>query len=210
MIGESLEEGLRRESYAVDWVRDGNLAELAMAHHSYDILLLDLGLPGKSGQDVLKNYRKRGGDAAILILTALDSKTDRIHCLDTGADDYLSKPFELDELFARLRAISRRRHGRTTPELLYRGLSLNPATHRVRLHDADVALSAKEFSVLRALLDTPGRVLSKAQLEEHLYGWQQEVESNTIEVYVHGLRKKLGPGFIRNVRGVGYMLGSQA
>lgn len=207
MIGESLDEGLRKEHYAVDWVRDGKMAEIAILNHEYEILLLDLGLPGKPGMEVLANYRRRGGDAAVLIITARDGKKDRVNGLDSGADDYLAKPFELDELFARIRAIGRRRSGRAAPELHHRGLIINPATHQATLNGNAVNLSSREFSLMMALLDTPGRVLSRSQLEERLYGWMEEVESNTVEVYVHSLRKKLGADFIKNVRGVGYMVG---
>lgn len=208
MIGESLEEGLRKEHHAVDWARDGKMAEIAILNHDYEILLLDLGLPGKSGMDVLSSYRRNGGDAAVLIITARDGKVDRINGLDSGADDYLAKPFELDELFARIRAVTRRRSGRIAPELSHQGLTINPATHLAVFNGSAINFSAREFSLLMALLDTPGRVLSKSQLEERLYGWAEEIESNTIEVYIHSLRKKLGTDFIKNVRGVGYLLGA--
>lgn len=208
MIGESLEEGLRKEHHAVDWVRDGEMAEIAIINHEYEILLLDLGLPGKAGMDVLASYRRRGGDAAVLIITARDGKMDRVNGLDSGADDYLAKPFELDELFARIRAVTRRRSGRVAPELSHQGLTVNPATHQATFNGNAINLSAREFSLLMALLDSPGRVLSKSQLEERLYGWSEEIESNTVEVYVHTLRKKLGADFIKNVRGVGYMIGA--
>ena len=207
MVGESLEEGLRKEHHAVDWVRDGKMAEVAILNHDYEILLLDLGLPGKPGLDVLSNYRRRGGDAAVLIISARNEKNDRVNGLDSGADDYLAKPFELDELFARIRAIARRRSGRAAAELNHQGLSINPATHQAVFNGNSINLSAREFSLLMALLATPGRVLSKMQLEERLYGWAEEIESNTVEVYVHNLRKKLGTDFIKNVRGVGYMIG---
>ena len=182
MIGESLEEGLRKEGHAVDWVRDGKMAEIAILNHEYEILLLDLGLPSKSGIDVLSSYRRKGGDAAVLIISARDKKMDRVNGLDSGADDYLAKPFELDELFARIRAVARRRSGRVAPELSHRGLTINPASHQAVLNGNEINLSAREFSLLMALLDTPGRVLSKSQLEERLYGWAEEIESNTVEV----------------------------
>lgn len=210
MIGESLEEGLRKEQYAVDWVRDGTAAELAIHGHNYDIVLLDLGLPGKQGLDVLKAYRGRQGDAAVLIITARDATTDRIQGLDAGADDYLIKPFDLNELFARMRALLRRRAGRAAPEIAHLDLSMNPATHQATFKGAALHLSAREFTLLLALIDSPGRVMSRAQLEERLYGWNEEIESNTVEVYIHGLRKKLGADFIRNVRGVGYMVGASS
>jgi DNA-binding response OmpR family regulator len=208
MIGESLEECLRKEQYAVDWVRDGRAAELALSDHDYDIVLLDLGLPHKQGLAVLEDYRRRQGDASVLIMTARDATAERVQGLDAGADDYLVKPFDLDELLARMRALVRRRAGRVNPEIRYRELTMNPATHQTTYKGAPLHLSAREFALLLALIDPPGRVMSRSQLEERLYGWNEEIESNTVEVYVHGLRKKLGAEFIRNVRGVGYMVGA--
>jgi two-component system OmpR family response regulator/two-component system response regulator QseB len=205
MIGDSIAEGLRAEHYALDWVRDGQAALLALVGDVYDLLLLDLGLPGRDGLDVLRQYRDRGGAAPVLILTARDSTSDRVQGLDAGADDYLVKPFDLEELFARVRALLRRGAGRTQPDIVHRGLTLRVATHEAFLDGRPVALSAREFSLLKALLDPPGRVMSKALLEQKLYGWSEEVESNTVDVYVHRLRKKLGADFIRNVRGVGYL-----
>jgi DNA-binding response OmpR family regulator len=210
MIGESLEEGLRKENYAVDWVQDGYAADLALCNHSYDLILLDIGLPRKDGIRVLDDYRRKNGDAAVLILSARDATSARIQALDAGADDYLIKPFDLDELFARMRALTRRRAGRSNPELSYADLSINPATRTITYKGAPVHLSAREFALLLVLIDQPGRVMSRAQLEERLYGWNEEIGSNAIEVYVHGLRKKLGPDFIKNVRGIGYKLGLAA
>jgi two-component system OmpR family response regulator/two-component system response regulator QseB len=205
MIGDSIAEGLRAERYALDWVRDGQDALLALGEDVYDLLLLDLGLPGRDGIEVLRRYRARGGAAPVLILTARDSTLDRVQGLDAGADDYLVKPFDLEELFARVRALLRRGAGRTQPDILHRGLLLRVATHEAFLEGRPIALSAREFSLLAALLDPPGRVMSKTLLEQKLYGWNEEVESNTVDVYVHRLRKKLGADFIRNVRGVGYL-----
>ena len=210
MIGESVEEGLRGENYAVDWVRDGRAAELALSNGVYDLVLLDLGLPKKQGLDVLAGYRKQGPGAPVLIITARDATTDRVKGLDAGADDYLVKPFDLDELFARVRALLRRRVGRTNPDISFRELTLNPATHDVTLQGRPLHLSAREFALLYALMDPPGEVVSKEKLEEKLYGWNEEVESNTVEVYIHLLRKKLGSGFIKNVRGVGYKVVQEA
>ncbi len=210
MIGESLEEGLRKENYAVDWVLDGYAADLALCNHSYDLILLDIGLPRKDGIRVLDDYRRKNGDAAVLILSARDATSARIQGLDAGADDYLIKPFDLDELFARMRALTRRRAGRSNPELSYADLSINPATRTITYKGAPVHLSAREFALLLVLIDQPGRVMSRAQLEERLYGWNEEIGSNAIEVYVHGLRKKLGQDFIKNVRGIGYKLGLAA
>jgi DNA-binding response OmpR family regulator len=204
MIGESLEEGLRGERYAVDWARDGRAAELALEGAPYDLVLLDLGLPRKQGLEVLAAYRKRGGEAPVLIITARDATRDRVAGLDAGADDYLVKPFDLDELYARVRALLRRGAGRTSPELSFGGVTLNPATHEATRESRPLILSPREFALLEALMDRPGEVVSRAALEEKLYGWNEEVGSNTVEVHIHSLRKKLGAGFIKNVRGVGY------
>jgi two-component system, OmpR family, response regulator QseB len=205
MIGESIVESLRAEGYALDWVRDGEAALLALVVDIYDLLLLDLGLPRRDGLGVLCQYRARGGAAPVLILTARDSTADRVQGLDAGADDYLVKPFDLEELFARIRALLRRGAGRTQPDIVHRDLRLRLATHEAFVEGRPVPLSAREFALLAALLDPPGRVMSKTLLEQKLYGWNEEVESNTVDVYVHRLRKKLGADFIRNVRGVGYL-----
>jgi two-component system OmpR family response regulator/two-component system response regulator QseB len=199
-------EGLRGENYAVDWVRDGRDAELALKTVDYDLMLLDLGLPGKQGMDVLLTARKRGADLPVLIITARDGTPARVEGLDAGADDYLVKPFDLDELLARIRALLRRRVSRTRSVIEHGALTLDLASHEVTFEGEPVKLSAREFSVLRALLDNPGSVVSKSQLEEKLYGWNSEVESNTVDVYVHHLRKKFGTDFIKNVRGVGYKI----
>jgi two-component system OmpR family response regulator/two-component system response regulator QseB len=210
MIGESMEEILRAASYAVDWVRDGSSADLALTAQAYDLVLLDLGLPGKRGLDVLRAYRQRGGDAPVLIVTARDASADRVEGLDAGADDYVVKPFDADEFHARVRALLRRRSGRTQSSITHGNLTVNFASHEVTLGGEPLHLSAREFALLRALLDSPGSVVSKAQLEEKIYGWGEEIESNAIDVYIHHLRKKLGASFIKNVRGVGYKLGEQA
>ena len=208
MIGESVEEGLRGEGYAVDWVQDGVSAGLALRTTAYDLVLLDLGLPRQQGLSVLSHYRADGGEAPVLIVTARDATADRVKGLDAGADDYLVKPYDLDELFARIRALLRRRSGRSSPEIRLRGLVLNPATREACFDGAPLNLSRREFSLLHALVDPPGVVLSRSVLEEKVYGWGEEVESNTIEVYIHSLRKKLGSDFIKNVRGVGYKVAS--
>jgi two-component system response regulator QseB len=209
MIGESVHQGLRQDGFAVDWVRDGRAAELAIDNGVYDCMLLDLGLPRKEGLEVLASMRRRGNSMPVLILTARDSVADRVKGLDAGADDYLVKPFDLDELAARIRALLRRGAGRAVPLIKFGKLTLNPATHEVVFNGGPLSLSAREFALLAALLDRPGAVLSREQLEEKLYGWGEEVESNTIEVYVHALRRKLGQNFIKNVRGVGYMVAKQ-
>ena len=210
MIGASVQSGLRQEGYTVDWVRDGSAAELAVANGVYELILLDLGLPRKSGLDLLAGLRKKGHVMPVLVITARDSVADRVKGLDAGADDYLVKPFDLDELSARVRALLRRQAGRASPVIEHGALSLNPATHEVTLNGAPVSLSAREFALLHALLEQPGVPLSRAKLEERLYGWDEEVESNTVEVYIHALRRKLGAEWIRNVRGVGYRVPEQA
>lgn len=204
MIGESISEALTNQNYAVDWVRDGKSAELALANGVYDLLLLDLGLPKKQGLQVLKEYRQRNGMLPVLIITARDAMADKVSGLDAGADDYLVKPFDLDELFARVRALLRRHTGRVQPVIKYGSVTLNPASREVFLDGQLLNLSAHEFSLLLTLLDPPERVFSLAELEEKLYSWDHEVASNTVEVLIHRLRKKLGTDFIRNVRGVGY------
>ena len=209
MIGESIEDELREQGYAVDWVHDGKSAELALQTHTYDLVLLDLGLPRKQGLEVLADYRKKGGDTPVLIITARDAVDDRVKGLDAGSDDYLVKPFDLDELNARVRALLRRRVGRANPEIRYHQLVLNPATHEVYYKQQRLSLSAREFAVLHALMDPPGEVVPRARLEEKLYGWGEEVESNTLDVFIHHLRKKLGADLIRNVRGVGFKLANE-
>ena len=209
MIGESVQRGLRQDGYAVDWVRDGVAAEHALADHDYDAVLLDLGLPRKDGIRFLEDLRRAQNRVPVLILTARDAVSDRVRGLDAGADDYLVKPFDFDELSARIRALTRRQSGRAEPEVLIGDLRVNLASHEVFLADVPVALSAREFSLLRALLEQPGVPLSRARLEERIYGWNEEVESNAVEVHIHSLRRKLGAEWIRNLRGVGYLVPRQ-
>lgn len=206
MIGESVQKGLRQDGFSVDWVQDGASAELALETERYDCVLLDLGLPKKDGLDVLRGMRAKRDAAPVVVITARDAVLDRIKGLDTGADDYLVKPFDLDELAARVRAVVRRREGRAEPVIEHLGLVLRPATHEATFRDEPLSLSAREFAVLEALISRPGAILSRAQLEERIYGWGEEVESNAVEVFVHSLRKKLGADFIRTVRGAGYMV----
>jgi len=206
MIGESLNKALRQSGFTVDWMLDGQAADSALQGAQYDMMLLDLGLPRKSGLDVLKALRQRGDKTPVLVLTARDAVADRVKGLDAGADDYLVKPFDLDELEARIRALLRRQSGRTDLVMRVGDIFLNPATHEVKLRGAVVPLSAREFSLLQTLLDRPGVVFSRVQLEEKLYGWDDEIGSNAVEVYIHSLRKKLGADLIKNVRGVGYMV----
>jgi two-component system response regulator QseB len=204
MIGEAVRAGLRQEGFTVDWVRAAEAGDAALKAEAYALLLLDLGLPRKSGLDWLGELRRRGERLPVLILTARDAVADRVSGLDSGADDYLVKPFDLDELSARVRALLRRQAGRAEPTLRHGELTLNPATHEATYKGEPIALSAREFALLAALLERPGAILSRAQLEQRLYGWGEEVESNAVEVHIHNLRKKLGTGFIRNLRGLGY------
>lgn len=206
MIGESLVESLVAEHYATDWVRDGHAAELALHHDIYDLILLDLGLPRKQGLELLRDYRKRNGRVPVLIITARDSTEDRVTGLDGGADDYLIKPFSREELLARMRALLRRASGQATPEISYGDIVLNPITHQVYFGGQLLDFSAREFSLLHALMSPPGAVVSRETLLDKLYSWGEEVESNTIEVYIHQLRKKIGTQTIRTIRGVGYAL----
>ena len=206
MIGESVLDQLRAEHYAVDWVKDGGLAEAALQSQNYDLVLLDLGLPRRDGLAVLRALRARKNRVPVLVATARDAIEQRIEGLDAGADDYVLKPYALDELLARIRALLRRAAGRAEPVYEHRGVSINPATREVLVGNAPVQLSAREWAVLEPLLARPGRVLSRSQLEEKLYGWKDDISSNAVEVYVHGLRKKLGPDLIQNVRGVGYLV----
>ena len=206
MLGDAVRRALAQQGHAVDWVRDGQEADLALAGEPYEVVLLDLGLPRKRGLDVLRDLRRRGQKVPVLILTAQDAVPDRVAGLDAGADDYLAKPFDLDELAARIRALQRRSSGRADPVIEHGALRLDPASHEVFLAGAPVSLSPREFALLHALLEHPGRPMSRTRLEERLYGWNEQVESNAVEVHVHALRKKLGAGWIKTLRGVGYMV----
>ncbi len=204
MIGEAVQLGLRKQALAVDWVQDGLAAKAALGAGTFDLVLLDLGLPKLDGLQVLRWLRGTGSKVPVLILTARDSVNDRIKGLDAGADDYIVKPFDLNELAARVRAVLRRQAGRAENLVEHLGITLDPARHAVTCHGEAVNLSHREFALLEALLERPGQVLSRTQLEERLYGWGEEVESNAVEVHIHNLRKKLGAEYIQNVRGVGY------
>lgn len=206
MVGAGVERGLRLAGFAVDWVRDGKAAELALQDGTYAVLLLDLGLPRQDGLEVLKKLRRSNQQIPVLIITARDAVADRVAGLNLGADDYLIKPFDLDELTARVHALVRRHKGRSQPELCLGSLCLNPLSRSVTLHGQPLNLSQREFTLLHALLEAPGDVLSREQLEESLYGWGEEIASNAIEVHIHNLRRKLGSSWVRNVRGVGYKL----
>lgn len=206
MIGEAVLDALRQQGYAVDWVRDGVMADAALTAESYDLVLLDLGLPGRDGLQVLRSLRGRGSVNPVLVITARDAVTDRIAGLDAGADDYLLKPFDVQELLARARALIRRSAGRAGPLYSHKGVTLDPATREATVDGQPVSLSSREWAVLEPMLLRPGVVFSRRQLEEKLYGWKEDISSNAVEVYVHGVRKKLGAGFIRTVRGMGYVV----
>lgn len=210
MIGEAMREGLQRQRFTVDWVEDARAAERALANGVYTLVLLDLGLPKRDGLSLLRDIRRRDDPVPVIVVTARDAVESRIQGLDAGADDYVIKPFHLDELIARIRSQLRRAHGRAVPQVSVGALTLDPATHEVTLRGAVVDLSAKEFALLHALLESPGAVLSREQLEERLYGWGEEVGSNAVEVHIHNLRRKLGAGAVRNIRGVGYKIGDVA
>jgi two-component system OmpR family response regulator len=206
MIGAALVTALRDGAYAVDWVRDGATAETALAMDEYQVVLLDLGLPDRDGLEVLRRMRSAGGTAAVVIVTARDGLQDRIDGLDLGADDYLVKPFEATELFARLRAIMRRSAGQAAPRLGNGLVELDPATHEACAGAERCILSAREFALMHALLLRPGTILTRAELETRIYGWNEEVESNAVDFLIHSVRKKLGAAVIKNVRGAGWMV----
>ncbi|MDQ0472307.1 response regulator transcription factor [Labrys wisconsinensis] len=207
MVGKALAQALRDEGMAVDWVRDGHDAEAALRNPGHVLVLLDLGLPGKSGIALLRALRARGDATPVLIITARDDLDDRVEGLDLGADDYVVKPFEIRELMARMRAVLRRRHGGQAVSALVCGeLVLDLETHRVSYREAAHVLPAREFALMRALSERPGAILSRAQLEERLYGWGEEVESNAVDVLIHYVRRKFGKDVIRNVRGAGWMI----
>lgn len=206
MIGESVLDLLRAEGYAVDWVKNGEMADTALDTQNYNLVLLDLGLPRRDGLTVLRRLRARKDRTPVLITTARDAVAQRVEGLDMGADDYIVKPYELDELLARIRALIRRASGRAEPVYEHLGISIDSVTREVTLEGQPVMLSAREWSILELLLARPGMVLSRRQLEEKLYSWKDDLSSNAVEVYIHGLRKKLGSHLIQNVRGVGYMI----
>jgi len=210
LLGDGLAAGLKLAGWSVDWVRDGEAARLALLDQKYDGCVLDLGLPRRDGVSVLKDLRGRGDATPVLILTARDTRDDKVAGLDAGADDYLTKPFDLLELQARLRALTRRAGGQAAPTLTHADVTLDPAARSVTREGQVVTLSAREYALLHDLLAHKGRIRARAELEESLYAWGEEVESNTVEVYIHHLRKKLGSDFIRTVRGLGYVVGDAA
>ena len=206
MIGEAVVQALHDAAYAVDWVKDGQAALLAIETNEYGMVLLDLGLPRRNGLDLLRQVRGKGSTVPVIVVTARDALEDRVVGLDLGADDYLVKPFDVPELLARMRAVARRRGGQAAPLLTNGALTLDPATREARYGEASCSLTAREFSLLQSLLMRPGAVLSRAELEERVYDWNEEVESNAIEFLIHGGRRKLGTSAIKNVRGVGWMV----
>ena len=206
LLGDGLTVGLRQSGFAVDWLQDGLSADLALQAEHFDLLVLDLGLPQMNGMTVLQRARNRGSTMPVLVLTARDATGDKIAGLDAGADDYLVKPIDLDELSARIRALLRRSAGRAAPVLSVGPICLDPAAHRVTLAGQPVELASREFALLQLLLENAGRVLSRSQIEQSLYGWRDEPDSNALEVHIHHLRKKLGGDRIRTLRGVGYMI----
>jgi two-component system response regulator QseB len=206
MIAQGLQTALRAGGFAVDWMRDGESAAAALRTPAFDLVLLDLGLPRRDGIDVLRELRRRGDATPVIVLTARDDIKDRVAGLDAGADDYIVKPFDLDEVTARMRSVLRRAAGRGDSAIQHGELRLDPVTRTVERAGAPVNLSAHEYAVLEALLQRPGAVLSRAQLEDRLYGWDEPIGSNAVEVYIHGLRRKLGSDAIRTLRGVGYFV----
>jgi len=206
LLGDGLRTGLAQYGYTVDWLKDGASADQALRTEHFDIVVLDLGLPRLSGIEVLQNFRGRGQTTPVIILTARESIEDRIKGLDSGADDYLIKPFDLDELCARLRALQRRFNARTESTLSHGNVVLDPASHIVKMDGEVVNVSRREFALLNKLLENVGRVLSRENLAQSLYGWGEDVDSNALEVHVHNLRKKFGQDFILTIRGIGYMI----
>jgi two-component system OmpR family response regulator/two-component system response regulator QseB len=206
LLGDAIQAGLKQAGYAVDWMKDGVAADQALSTEPYVAAVLDLGLPRMSGLEVLQRLRNRNSPIPVLILTAMDTVEDRIKGLDAGADDYLVKPFDMGELSARLRALVRRANGKVTAALQVAGVELDAAAHQVFYQHQSIELPAKEFAVLHALMLNVGRVLSRAQIEEQLYAWGEEVESNAVEVHIHHLRRKLFPELIETIRGVGYLI----
>jgi two-component system, OmpR family, response regulator len=207
LLGDAIAEHLRSHGgHAVDWIRDGAAADAALRTEPFKLVVLDLGLPRVSGREVLSRMRKRASSIPVLIITAADAIADRVAGLDAGADDYVVKPFDTEELLARIRALIRRSAGHAEPVFSHKGVTLNPATREASVNGESVSLSAREWAVLEPMLLRPGAVFSRTQLEEKLYGWKEDISSNAVEVYIHGLRKKLGADLIQTVRGLGYVV----
>ncbi|MFA7280748.1 MAG: response regulator [Sterolibacterium sp.] len=205
-LGDGLAAGMRQSGFAVDWLKDGISADAALKSENFDLMVLDLGLPRLSGMDLLRRLRARQQTLPVLILTARDALSDKVAGLDAGADDYLVKPIDLDELAARLRALTRRSGGRGVPKLCHGDLEIDPATHQIMLAGQRVELGTREFAILQALLENVGQVMTRSQLEASIYGWSEEPDSNAVEVHIHHLRRKLGAELIKTLRGVGYLI----
>ena len=205
-LGDGLAMGMRQSGFAVDWLKDGVSADIALKSEQFDLIVLDLGLPRLSGMELLRRLRDRQQTLPVLILTARDAVADRIAGLDAGADDYLIKPIDLDELAARLRALTRRSAGRAAPKLIHGPLELDLATHQALLSGRVIDLGAREIAILHALLENAGHVMTRTQLESSIYGWSDEPDSNAVEVHIHHLRRKLGAELIKTLRGVGYLI----
>lgn len=206
LLGDGVKNGLKQYGYTVDWLKDGEAARLALSSETFDLILLDIGLPKMSGLHLLQSIRREGINTPVLILTARESVEDRVKGLDSGADDYLKKPFDLGEVCARIRALVRRSTGRTETVIAYKNVVLDPAAHAVTVEGKELTLPRREFALLQKLLENAGQVLSREQIAQSLYGWEEEVDSNALEVHIHNLRKKLKADYIRTIRGVGYML----
>ena len=205
-LGKGIHAGLNQAGYAVDWVKDGETAQSVLNSEKYDIAVIDIGLPGKSGLEVLEELRVNGENLPVLILTARDTVNDRVMGLDSGADDYMVKPFDLDELNARIRALLRRSVGRSTPVIQHGFVEMDPAAHTIKKEGEIIELSNRAYAILQTLLENAGRVMSRSRLEQSLYSWKDDIESNAVEVHIHYIRKKLGNDLIRTIRGVGYII----
>ncbi|WP_423064080.1 response regulator [Candidiatus Paracoxiella cheracis] len=207
-LGDGIRTGLKHYGHTIDWVKDGRAARdvICSTHETFDIIVLDLGLPKLSGLEVLKMIREKNLATPVVILTARDTVDDRVKGLDAGADDYLTKPFDLDELCARMRALQRRSKARAKPIITYADITLDPASHIVQVKNKEVLVSRREFALLQKLLENAGRVISREQLNQTLYGWGENIDSNALEVHIHNLRKRFGTKLIRTIRGVGYMV----
>jgi len=204
-LGEAVKTGLTQLGYIVDWLKDGDIAQKILKSEVFELILLDLGLPKLSGLNLLKSFRQEGNTTPVIILTARDAVDDRVKGLDAGADDYIIKPFDLNELSARIRALARRSQGRADTEIHYNNIILDPASHSVTVDNTLINIPRREFSLLLKLLENNGQVVSREQLMQSIYSWDDDVDSNTLEVHIHNLRKKLNANFIRTIRGVGYM-----
>jgi two-component system response regulator QseB len=206
MLGETVKQAINQENYVVDLVMNGEMCEAAIATTNFDLILLDINLPDKSGIDILRDLRKAKNNIPVLILTARDSITQKIEGLNSGADDYLVKPFDLDELLARINALSRRSKGIASPTLIHKKIELNPINHKFTQNNIEIELSPKEFAIIKSLMENIGKVISKDSLENILYSWDNSAESNTVEVHIHHLRKKIGKDIIKTIRGIGYII----